>query len=95
MKQFTRKLHLVLTFRGSQKVLFNPLPLLTLKFIPNVLIRDLVDYSVKMLAKRRIREQTQFQPLLILFSQLPEKILSYLVFIFFNDVRYSRDYRRY
>src|SRR5215216_696250 len=84
-KQLSRKLQLPLPFRRVQKILFNTLTLRVRQFIVNVLVRHFIDGSVKLLAKRRIRQQTELNSLLVCLLQLAEQISPNLVLQILND----------
>ena len=54
------------------------------QFIPDILIRQLIDDRVKLLAKARICQQTELNSLLLCLLQFTEQISPNLVLHFFN-----------
>ena len=83
-QQLSCKLQFLLPLRSIQKMLFHTLSLVARQFVPDVLVRKLIDDRVKLLTKRRIGQQTKLNSLLLCLVQLTEQISPNEVFTVYN-----------
>jgi len=60
---------------GLQKVLLDTLALLTLDLTSGILIRNLINNTVKLVTINRVTQQPNFDPLLVFFPEFAEKIV--------------------